>query len=169
MKYLLALVAMSAICVALNPATAVAENGPINGSFTVTYTAGVVGTPPLCDPGNSVYVEAHGIGNSTGAIGTMILTIRKCYNYLAGTYAGSFTLSSADAQDTVTGTYTGADDAYAGEFPAVFFPFHGVLRATAGTGKFRGAKGTMNFVAMAAAADGANGIAYYAIEGNLHD
>ena len=169
MKTPLALVALSIMCAGSIPSTAAAENGPIYGNFTVTYTAGVVGTPPLCDPGNSVYVEAHGIGNSAGALGAMILTIRKCYNYLEGTYSGSFTLTSPDTQDTLTGTYTGADDAYTGEFPAVFFPFHGVLKATEGTGKFRGAKGSMRFVAMAAAADQANGNAYYAIEGNVHD
>ena len=149
MKNLVTLVALSVMCAALIPATAVAENGPISGSFTVSYTAGVGRKPPICDPSNSVYVEAHGIGNSTGALGTMFLTIRKCYNYLAGTYDGTFTLSSPDCRDTVTGTYAGSDDAYTGDFPAVFFPFHGVLTATAGTGKFREAKGSLKFTAIA--------------------
>ena len=165
MKNLLALLAVSVMCAALIPATALAENGPINGSFTVSYASGVVGSPPVCEPSNSVYVEAHGIGNSTGALGTMILTIRKCFNYLNGTYTGSFTLSSPDSLDSLTGTYTGSNDAYAGNFPAVFFPFHGVLTPTAGTGKFRELKGSMKFTAIAIA----NGTAYYAIEGNVHD
>ena len=169
MKNLVTRVALSVLCAALIPATATAENGPITGSFTVSYTAGVVGTPPVCDPSNSVYVEAHGIGNSTGALGTMFLTIRKCYNYLAGTYAGSFTMISPDGKDSVTGTYAGSDAPYTGPFPAVFFPFHGVLTATAGTGKFQGAKGSMPFTALAAAADAASGIAYYAIEANAHN
>jgi hypothetical protein len=165
MKKLLALLAFSGMCAALIPAPALAETGPINGSFTVSYTGGVVGTPPVCDPSNSVYVEAHGIGNGTGALGTMLLTISKCFNYVNGTYAGSFTLMSPNGQDTLTGTYAGSNDPYTGQFPAVFFPFHGVLTATEGTGKFRGAKGSMAFTALAVA----SGTAYYAIEGNVHD
>lgn len=167
MKDLVTLVALSVVCAAVIPATAVAENGPATGSFTVTYTGDV--RPALCDPNNSVYIEAHGIGNGTGALGTMFLTIRKCYDYTKGTYTGSFTLSSPDSRDTVTGTYEGSDDAYSGEFPKKFFPFHGVLTATEGTGKFRGAKGSVNFTAIAAASDDANGIAYYAIDANVHN
>jgi len=162
MKHLLALVALSVMCAALIPTPAVAENAPVSGSFTVSYTSAEV--PAICNQPNNVYVEAHGIGNSTGALGTMFLTIRKCYDYMAGTYDGSFTLSSPDSRDTVTGTYVGSDDAPVGDIPGVFFPFHGVLTATAGTGKFRGAKGSLNFTAIAA-----NGIAYYAIEANVHN
>ena len=165
MKNPLALVALSAMCAALSPATALAENGQIQGGFTVSYTGGVIGIPPICDPSNSVYVEAHGIGNGTGALGTMLLTISKCFNYVNGTYTGSFTLKSPDGQDTITGTYAGSNDAYTGQFPAVFFPFHGVLTPTAGTGKFSGAKGSMAFTALAVA----SGTAYYAIEGNVHN
>ena len=166
MKTLVTLVALSVVCAALIPATAVAENGPISGSFTVTYTSAEL--PALCNQPNNVYVEAHGIGNSTGALGTMFLTIRKCYDYVAGTYNGSFTLRSPDSRDTVTGTYAGSDDAPVGDIPGVFYPFHGVLTATGGTGKFRGASGTLKFTAIAAARDMVNGIAYYAIESNVH-
>ncbi len=166
MKNLVTRVVLPVVCAALIPATALAQNGNVSGSFTVSYTSGVVGNPPVCDPANSVYVEAHGVGTATGPLGPMILTIRKCYNYLAGTYTGSFALSSPDARDTITGTYAGSDEAYTGPFPAVFFPFRGVLTATAGTGKFRGAKGVLNFTAVAAGSDPASGIAYYAIEGN---
>lgn len=169
MKNLLTRVALPVVCAALIPVTALAQNGNVSGGFTVSYTSGVVGSPPVCDPSNSVYVEAHGIGNSTGALGTMFLTIRKCYNYLAGTYTGSFALSSPDARDTMTGTYAGSDDAYAGPFPAIFFPFHGVLTVTAGTGTFKGASGSLNFTAVAAVSDAASGIAYYAIEGAGHN
>jgi hypothetical protein len=169
MKNLLALVALSVICAALIPATTLADNGPITGSFTVSYTAGDPGHPTGCDPSNSVYVEARGIGNSTGSLGTAILTIAKCWNYVDGTYAGSFTLSSPDGRDAVTGTYAGSDDACAGCFPGAFFPFHGVLTATAGTGKFRGAKGSMKFTAIAVGIGPSSGIAYYAIEGNPHN
>ena len=169
MKNLLALVALSVMCAALIPATTLAENGLLIGSFTVSYTAGNPGHPTGCDPSNSVYVEARGIGNSTGALGTAILTIAKCWNYVDGTYAGSFTLSSPDGRDTVTGTYAGSDDAYAGPFTAFFFPFHGVLTVTAGTGKFKGASGSLNFTAVAAVSDAASGIAYYAIEGAGHN
>ena len=169
MKNLLALVALSVMCAALIPATTLAENGLLIGSFTVSYTAGNPGHPTGCDPSNSVYVEARGIGNSTGALGTAILTIAKCWNYVDGTYAGSFTLSSPDGRDTVTGTYAGADDPCAECFPGVFFPFHGVLTATTGTGKFRGAKGSMTFTALAVGTGPTSGIAYYAIEGNVHN
>ena len=117
MKNLLALLAFAGMCTALVPATALAENGPISGSFTVTYTGGVVGNPPICNPNNSVYVEAHGIGNATGALGTMMLTIRKCYNYVAGTYEGTFALSSPDGRDTVTGTVRGVRRYLHGAFP----------------------------------------------------
>ena len=167
MKNVLTLLVLPVMCAALIPAAASAENGPISGSFTVTYTGGVVGTPPLCNPGNSVYIEAQGIGNSTGSLGTMFLTVRKCYNYVEGTYDGTFTLTSPDGRDSVTGTYAGSDDVYAGEFTSRFFPFHGVLTATGGTGKFRNATGSLKFTAMAAATDAASGIAYYAIE-NAH-
>lgn len=165
MNNLVTRVVLTVVCAALIPATALAQNGNVSGSFTVSYTSGVVGNPPVCDPTNSVYVEAHGIGTSTSPLGPMILTIRKCYNYLAGTYTGSFALSSPDAKDTMTGSYAGSDDAYVGAFPAIFFPFHGVLTVTAGTGKFQGAHGRLNFTAVAAASDAASGIAYYAIEG----
>ena len=165
MKRLVTLLVLPVMCAALIPATALAENGPIHAGFTVSYTSGVIGTPPICNPSNSVYVEAHGIGNGTGALGTMLLTISKCFNYVNGTYTGSFALRSPDGQDTLTGTYAGSNDAYSGQFPAVFFPFHGVLTATAGTGKFRGAKGSMEFTALAVA----TGTAYYAIEGNVHN
>jgi len=169
MNNLVTRVALAVVCAALFPATAVAQNGNISGSFTVSYTSGVVGSPPVCNPSNSVYVEAHGVGTATSPSGPMTLTIRKCYNYLAGTYSGSFALSSPDARDTISGTYAGSDAAYTGPFPAVFFPFHGVLTATAGTGKFRGAKGVLNFTAVAAGSDAASGIAYYAIEGDGHN
>ena len=167
MKNLVTLAALAVVCAALIPATAAAENGPVTGSFTVTYTAAV--NPALCNPDNSVYVEAHGIGASTGALGTMFLTIRKCYNYLAGTYDGTFTLRSSDSRDTVAGTYAGSDDVYTGPFPNIFFPFHGVLTATEGTGKFRGVQGTLPFTAIAAGRDGANGVAYYAIDANARN
>src|SRR5688500_13597256 len=110
MKNILTILVLSVTCTALIPATALAETGPLNGSFTVSFATGVVGTPPICDPSNSVYAEAHGIGNGTGALGTMILTVRKCFNYFNGTYTGSFTLSSPDSQDTLTGTYAGSND-----------------------------------------------------------
>ena len=164
MKKLLTFFVLATMCAALTATAALAENAPINGNFTVSYTAGVVGTPPVCDPTNSVYIEAHGIGNSTGALGTMILTISKCFNYWTGTYTGSFILSSPDGKDSLTGTYAGSNDSYTGYFPGVFFPFHGVMTATSGTGKFRGAKGSMNFTAIAVS----SGSAYYAIEGNVH-
>src|SRR5688572_14578 len=165
MKNPLALVALSIMCAALIPATTLAENGPIHTGFTVSFTSGVIGTPPICDPSTSVYVEAHGIGDGTGALGTMFLTISKCFNYVNGTYTGLFTLTSPDGHDTITGTYAGSNDSYTGQFPAVFFPFHGALTATAGTGKFRGAKGSMAFTALAVA----SGTAYYAIEANAHN
>ena len=165
MKNLVTRVALAVVCAALIPKTTLAQSGNVSGSFTVSYTGGVVGNPPVCgDPNVSVYVEAHGVGTSTSPLGPMILTIRKCYNYVAGTYAGSFALSSPDARDTITGTYAGSDDPYTGPFTAIFFPFHGVLTITAGTGKFQGARGSLNFTAVAAASDAANGIAYYAIE-----
>ena len=96
------------------------------------------------------------------------LSVRKCFDYLAGNYTGSFMLTSPDARDTVSGTYAGSNDPYSGAFPGFFFPFHGVLTVTAGTGKFSGAKGSMNFTALATAINGFNGVAYYAIEGNVH-
>ena len=165
MKNLVTRVALAVVCAAF-PVTALAQSGNVSGSFTVSYTSGVVGNPPGCgDPTSNAYVEAHGVGTSSSPLGPMILTIRKCYNFAAGTYAGTFALSSPDGKDAMTGTYAGSDDPYTGPFTSTFFPFHGVLTITAGTGKFQGARGSLNFTAVAAASDAASGIAYYAIEG----
>jgi len=59
MKNLVTLVALLVICTALIPVTAVAEAGPTNGSFTVTYTGGVVGNPQICCPNRRDVLRFH--------------------------------------------------------------------------------------------------------------
>lgn len=173
---------LAAVTIAVACQAAQAQELPMNGPFTVTY----VGQPADSIPGvpdctGNIWVEARGIGQTI--LGPMFYTVQKCYNLTNFTYAGTFTLCLSDAlcgpnsKDSMSGVYTGADDAYDGHFPIVFGPFHGTLTVNEGTGRFEGARGTINFAAMGAQniqfnPDGTiagvhEGTAYYALRGTL--
>jgi hypothetical protein len=177
------LLGLAAATIAVATQAALAQEMPINGPFTVTY----IGQPANSIPGVSgctgnIWVEAHGIGQTI--LGPMFITVQKCYNLMNSTYAGTFALCLSDAscgpnsKDSMSGVYAGADDTtYVGYFPIVFGPFHGTLTVNAGTGRFEGARGTINFTAMSTQniqynPDGTiagvhEGPAYYALRGVL--
>jgi hypothetical protein len=172
--------AAATIAVATQPA--LAQEMPFNAPFTATF----IGQPANSIPGVSgcngnIWVEARGLGLTI--FGPMFFTVQKCYNLMNSTYAGTFTMCFSDAlcgpnsKDSMSGVYAAADDAFDGHFPIVFGPFHGVLTVNAGTGRFEGARGTINFTAITGQniqfnPDGTivgvhEGTAYYALRGTL--
>lgn len=87
----------------------------------------------------------------------MFIKVLKCANFSQnqpnapfGSYLGTFSMTAPNRKDSVSGTYSGVNDT---PDPLDFFygwgPFSGNLTITGGTGKFEGAKGSVNFTATA--------------------
>ena len=112
----------------------------------------------------SFFVDAQGIADTT--LGPLFAKVLKCAlppgstkQTQFGTYAGTLTLSLTPPvtppsliqppKDVLTLTYEGKNDD-AGDFYG-FGPFDGTLTIESGTGKFRGANGTLTFIAQGGA------------------
>jgi hypothetical protein len=158
--------ALAAVAAALAPNPVLAGEGtPVHGNFSVAFTSGT-NPKSSCAPG--FYVEANGIGSASG-LGTLFLGVTKCFivdaTCAAGYgYNGSFTMNQPDSANSLTGTYKGCLDFYGGFFSSTFFPFHGVLTVTGGTGRFEGAQGSLKFQATSS---GVSLMAFYAVEGTV--
>lgn len=163
------LVTVSAVASTAAPARA-DDRVRIEGTFPVLYA--YPSTINYCADGpgdDRVSVQATGVGTVPG-LGALFLTVKKCYRFSDGTYAGSFTLSAANG-DALYGIYDGTQGPLDGNG---FGPFQGVLTIKGGTGRFRNARGQLRFEAIggpdsvsAFAADRYNGMAFYAIRGTL--
>ena len=138
------LLVLTAVAVALAPAPVfAAESIPIDGTFTVSYM--YPSAVDYCAPsGGNLSIEAQGIGRVSG-LGAMFLTVKKCFAFADGTYAGRFMMTAGNG-DTLTGTYAGTQRA--GDENG-FGPFDGTLTITGGTGRFRHASGRLSFTAVA--------------------
>jgi hypothetical protein len=164
----LAALVLALAAVAWTPARTFAdERVRVEGTVSVffVYPSAV----NYCNPaGGNVSVEAQGLGNMEG-LGSVFLTVKKCFTFSDGSYAGTFALTAGNG-DTLTGTYAGtqqdADE-------TGFGPFKGTLIVTRGTGGFRRVRGTLTFIAVGTptsvgvTAPTANGMAFYMVKGNI--
>ncbi|SPE39079.1 exported hypothetical protein [Candidatus Sulfopaludibacter sp. SbA3] len=136
--------AFVAISIVLTPASALAQEFPFQASITAAF-AGAPNTAKVgfCGgpTGPSAYayvVEAHGVGTST--LGFLSLTLQKSLD-ATGPMHGCVTLTAVNG-DTLSATYDGTE----GEPHALGFQFGtGTLTITGGTGRFKGARGTVKF------------------------
>ena len=163
-----AVMALSVVASAPTPAHA-DERLRIEGTFSVMYA--YPSAVNYCAGGggdDSVSIQAQGLGNVPG-LGALFLTVKKCFNFSDGTYAGGFMMSAANG-DTLRGTYEGTQGSYDENG---FGPFQGVLTITGGTGKFRYMRGRLTFGAVAgpdsvgAISSTLNGMAFYLIRGEI--
>lgn len=160
-------VALGVVASAYGPARA-DDRTRIEGAFSVLYA--YPSAVNYCrDPGDDrVSIQAQGLGNIPG-LGAMVMTVKKCYDFTDGTYAGSFTMS-AGTGDALNGTYEGTQGSYDENG---FSPFWGVLTITRGTGRFRNATGQLRFEAtsgpdsVGAIAGTFNGTAFYLVRGTV--
>jgi hypothetical protein len=159
---------LAAVAVALVPTPVFAgDEVRIDGTFTMSYMYPTA--VDYCAPSGSGYTfEAQGIGRISG-LGPMFLTVKKCLKFADWTYAGTFTMTAGNG-DTLNGTYAGTQSA-ANENG--FGPFQGTLTITGGTGRFRHARGGLDFKA-ASSPDSvgltpgtATGTAFYLVQGNM--
>jgi hypothetical protein len=130
--------ALAALLLAASPKAALADDLPIQGVFSVNFTATPTAVP------NVVSVLAHGIGN-TSHTGDVFLTIQKTIDFKNGAMQGTFTMT-AENGDTLAGNYSGV---ISPPDSKGFAPFSGQLTITGGSGQFGGAKGTASFNALA--------------------
>ena len=142
----LAAILMTVSVVASTPAPARAEDRVrVEGTFPVLYA--YPSTANYCADGagdDRVSIQAQGVGDVPG-LGALFLTVKKCFRFLDGTYAGSFTMSAANG-DALYGSYEGTQ----GPLDTNGFgPFQGVLTIKGGTGRFRNARGQLRFEATA--------------------
>lgn len=161
------LMALSVVASAPTPARA-DDRARIEGTFSVFYT--YPSAVNYCANGagdDNVSLQAQGLGNMPG-LGALFLTVKKCFTFSDGTYAGSFTMSAANG-DTLRGTYEGTQGSYDENG---FGPFRGELTITSGSGKLRGTRGRLTFEAVAGpdsvgAVAGLNGMAFYLVRGTV--
>jgi hypothetical protein len=160
---LLLLAAMSLVLV---PKKTRADEGmPIKGTFAAAFsgmpnTAGVSfcgGTP------SGVVVEAHGNGHSS--LGALSFSLQK--TIVGPALHGCLTLTALNG-DTLTAIY----DLTQGTPNAnLFRDATGTLTFTGGTGRFDGASGNANVTALFSRIGGTaapiQGIAFYAVDGNV--
>lgn len=162
------LMASTALLSAATPARA-DDRVRVDGAFTVLYA--YPSAINYCGDGASddnASIHAQGLGDVPG-LGPLFLTVKKCFTFSNGTYAGTFTMSSA-AGDALHGTYEGLQ----GPLDANGFgPFRGVLTITGGSGKFRNSTGRLKFDATAgpdsvsAISSTYNGTAFYLVRGTV--
>jgi hypothetical protein len=144
-----------------------ANDKPVNGAFTVTFT---LAPTDACGAGNFA-VEAHGLGQT--AHGPMFLTVKKCFYPASGTFAGTFALCPSDSacdafsNDAVSGTYAGTVDSprNIAEIPGVIFgPFRGTLTITRDNSHNGPAMGTIDFTGITGRLSTASmGTAHYSL------
>jgi hypothetical protein len=160
----LGLLVMAGMSIVLAPKGARADEGtPIKGDFTVAFsgmpnTAGVSfcgGTP------SGVVVEAHGNGYST--LGALSFSLQK--TIVGPALHGCLTLTALNG-DTLTAIY----DLTQGTPNAnLFRDATGTLTFTGGTGRFDGASGNANVMAVFSRIGGTaapiQGIAFYSVDG----
>jgi hypothetical protein len=159
---------LATVAVALAPTPVLAHDTVrIDGTFTVSFMR--PSAVNYCAPsGGDLSIEAQGIGRISG-LGPMFLTVKKCFKFSDGTYAGTVVMTAANG-DTLNGTYAGTQFA---RNENGFGPFQGTLTVTGGTGRFRHARGGLTFTAVAAPASvgvtspTATGTAYYLVQGNM--
>jgi len=192
----LALAAVAAVTLPRTSRAALSDEAvAITGNFTVEFEG--LATCPSPDPGGQpalpsmlrypecapcinaggYYIEAQGIGNTSQ--GTMTIEVLKCYNPAGGTgglgsYEGYFQMSAPNGTDSVTGTYSGQNYDYGANGDALGFgPFRGTLTVTEGTGKFRGATGSVGFTALSGPGspgptpNSVVGNAFYSVQGGV--
>lgn len=168
-KTVLAALVLTAMALTAAPRAALAEDSDrVEGNFSVLYTYPSAVNYCVAMGGN-VSVEAQGNGNISG-LGPMFMTVKKCFTFSNGAYAGTFTLTAANG-DALSGTYTGLQGA---NDESGFGPFQGTLTVTAGTGGFRRVRGRLQFTAVAGpnsvsetTASAVNGMAFYLVQGKL--
>jgi hypothetical protein len=142
-KYLGSL-ALAAMCVALTPKVGLAQEFPFQASITVAF-AGTANTDKVGFCGGPtgaaafpILVNAHGVGMST--LGFLSMTLQKTLD-ATGPMHGCVTLTAVNG-DTLMATYDGTE----GDPDDFGFQFGtGTLTFTGGTGRFRGARGTVKF------------------------
>jgi hypothetical protein len=163
-KFLRSVFAIAVLTLAAGTQAAWADEGRINGAYTVTFAL----FPGTGSCAGNFLVEAHGIGQT--AQGPLFLTIKKCFYIATKTYTGTFALCPSDPQcnldsiDAVSGMYDGAGDPYIGDFPGNFGPFHGTLTVTKDNSHFGPAWGTISFTAITGRLSTTTmGTAYYAL------
>jgi hypothetical protein len=139
----------------------------IEGTFSVLYM--YPSAVNYCSPaGGDLSIEAQGLGDISG-LGPMFVTVKKCFTFSDGTYAGTFTMT-AGTGDTLTGTYAGTQEP---PDENGYGPFQGTLTVKRGTGRFQRARGTLKFMAVGsptsvgANASTATGMAFYLVKGNM--
>jgi hypothetical protein len=165
----LAAMLMALIVVASAPTPVRADDRlRIEGTFSVLYAyPSAVNYCVGGAGGDNVSIQAQGLGN-VPSLGALFLTVKKCFTFSDGTYAGSFTMSAANG-DTLRGKYEGTQGSYDDNG---FGPFQGVLTITGASGKFRGTRGHLTFEAVAGpdsvgAVAGVTGMAFYLVRGTV--
>ena len=167
-KSLYAFLALTTVAMAQAPAPVfAADSVRIDSTFTVSYM--YPSAVDYCGPGGgNLSIEAQGIGRISG-LGPLFLTVKKCFKFADGTYAGTFMMTAGNGE-TLSGTYTGTQSA--GDENG-FGPFQGTLTITGGTGRFRHARGGLSFTAVASPPSvgvtpgTVNGLAFYRVRGTL--
>lgn len=166
MRAALLLAVLALAWVAPSPARA-DETVRVEGTFSVWYM--YPSALNYCTSGGGdLSIEAQGLGTFPG-LGAMFLTVKKCFTFADGTYAGVFHLRAGNG-DVIYGTYAGTQGP--GDENG-YGPFQGVLTITGGTGQFRHASGALNFKAvsgpdsMSVVSPTANGMAFYLIQGKM--
>jgi hypothetical protein len=161
------LVAAAAVALTATPVRA-GDSVRIEGPFTVSYM-GPSAVDYCAASGGDLSIEAQGIGRISG-LGPMFLVVKKCFRFADFTYAGTFTMTVANG-DTLHGIYAGTQSP---PDENGFGPFQGTLTVTGGTGRFRHARGALDFTAVASPASvgagpapTANGTAYYLVRGSM--
>jgi hypothetical protein len=138
---IMGLVLIAALPVALAPAAARADDGiPFQGALAVSATvnANTQNTAYCGGSPHSLAAEAH--GNGYTSLGAFTFSFVKTVD-LPGPMHGCATLTAVNG-DILTAIYDGTAGAPHGNG---FAPATGTLTITGGTGKFQGAKGTLNF------------------------
>jgi hypothetical protein len=162
------LMALSVLVSAPTPARA-DDRVRIEGTFSVFYA--YPSAVNYCVNGagdDNVSIQAQGLGNIPG-LGALFFTVRKCFTFSDGTYAGSFTMSAANG-DALHGTYEGTQGSYDENG---FSPFRGVLTITRGTGRFENGRGRLRFEStsgpdsVGAIPSTLNGMAFYLVRGTI--
>jgi hypothetical protein len=146
MTKLLGSLAFAAMSAALTPTPGLADGFPFQAAITAAF-AGALNTHevgfcggPTGPAAFALIANAHGVGFST--LGFLSMTLVKTLN-ITGPMHGCVTLTALNG-DTMSATYDGSEgnpDAFGFQFGA------GTLTFTGGTGRFRGAAGTVKFTA----------------------
>jgi hypothetical protein len=88
-------------------------------------------------PTDDLVIEAHGTGFST--LGAFTFTLHKTFKFSTGQYHGCLVLTAPNG-DTLTANYQLSQPASVSDFSTA----SGTLTITGGTGRFKGATGSLN-------------------------